>query len=207
MAELVVSLGRMGDHLPVEPWVLVFGGTTREGNRRARRAIRAALQTDTNVLWFDGYSERQDAAAGSRVPLDVAVPEGRVVVVDYAQQERAHWLNQLVDNVPGAVMSTVVKTEERLVTAEPGRVPLPTRLRRAVERIMAVVRRKILNRLSLIFRGRTGWGMVKGDLAYLAKNAPPPVQIIYGDDFAVTLGWHAARVWLDARTSMEFEAP
>ncbi|MCH8217318.1 MAG: hypothetical protein IH892_11170 [Planctomycetes bacterium] len=205
MPEKVVGLGEVGDHLPHQPWILVLGGTTREGNRRARRAIRTALEVNTGALWFDGYSERTSEHGVERVPLDVPVPNGRVVIVDYAAKERGHWLNRMVEGVPEALISLVVKVEDMVAVAGDGRVPVVTRMRRAFEKALAFVRKKALRRFSLMFRGRVGWRIVKEDVAFLSKNAPPPKQIIYGDDFALTLGWHAARIWPDARTSMEFE--
>ena len=36
MAERVIALGDITEHLPNDPWIVVFGGVTREGNRRAR---------------------------------------------------------------------------------------------------------------------------------------------------------------------------
>ena len=160
---------------------------------------------NTGALWFDGYSERSSEGSVQRVPLNVPVPNGCVVIVDYAAKERGQWLNWMVEGVPGALLSSVIKAEDMVADAGDGRVPVVTRMRRVFEKALAFVRKKALRRFSLIFRGRVGWRIVREDIASVSKNAPPPEQIIYGDDFGLTLGWHAARVWPDARTSMEFE--
>ena len=120
MSEKVVGLGEVGDHLPNQPWILVLGGTSREGNRRARRAIRNALEVNTGALWFDGYSERSSEGSVQRVPLNVPVPNGCVVIVDYAAKERGQWLNWMVEGVPGALLSSVIKAEDMVADAGDG---------------------------------------------------------------------------------------
>lgn len=205
MAERVVRLGEVAEHLPSESWLLVLGGVTREGNRLARRAIRNALKADMSVLWFDGYSERSEVHDIKRLPLDVPAPDGRVLIVDYAAEERGHWLNRMVEDVPDSLLKPVVRAEDLLANCSVSHPTIIKKVRRVLERAMALVRKKILRRLSLILRGRVGWRIVSEDLAYLSDHAHPPIQIVYGDDYALTIGWHAARLWPKTRTSMEYE--
>lgn len=43
-----------------EQWVLVFGGVSRAGRRRARRSVLSALESGIDVVWFDGCDEEDD---------------------------------------------------------------------------------------------------------------------------------------------------
>ena len=79
----------------VEP-IVVFGGVTRAGNRRARDACRAAMSAGYDVIWFDGFEEVASyEGVPQRVPLD-AEPIGQtVVVIGYAGAERHLLINSL----------------------------------------------------------------------------------------------------------------
>jgi hypothetical protein len=202
MPEKVIGLGQISGHLPSDPWVLVLGGVTREGNRRSRRAIRAALGKHLSVIWFDGFGERVGPGQ-QRVPLEVAVPDGSVVVVDYSQVEQAHWLNRMVEAVPSAIVTPVEMVEGSLAGRSSGRSSWLTRVRRALQRAAMVFRVKFLRRIAQIFRGMVGWNIVRDDVERLSRIVPPPMRIVYGDDFALTQGWRAARIWTGSPTSME----
>lgn len=203
MAERVIGLGDIEHHLPESSWIVVFGGVTREGNRRARRAIRAALEEGLSVVWFDGFSERWDEQRSSdRVPLDVPVPDGKVVVVDYRGEEVRHWLTRLVEGVPSTVVKPLEAAEDRAAAADRSPVPILTALRRLVQKALQFFYRKVLRRFFLIFRGVVGWWIVRDDVVALTKSSAGPRHIIYGDDFALTIGWHSARLWVDTPTSM-----
>jgi hypothetical protein len=202
MPEKVIGLGQLSENLPSDPWVLVLGGVTREGNRRSRRAIRTALRSHLAVVWFDGFGERV-APGQQRLPLDVTVPEGSVVVVDYSEVEQAHWMNRMVEVVPSAMVTPVEKMEGGLTGQNRASVSRLTKIRRALQRLAEVLRTKVLRRIAQIFRGIVGWNIVRDDVMLLSQMASPPVRIVYGDDFALTQGWRAARIWTEIPTSME----
>jgi len=198
MAERVIALGDITEHLPSDPWIVVFGGVTRDGNRRARRAINAALQSDASVVWFDGFSERWgDREASGRVPIDPLVPDGKVVVVEYQRQERQHWMVRLLGGVP------LEMAESRVATPGKSRVPVLTPLRRLTQRTLRLVHRKVLRRLFLVFRGMVGWKVVRNEVLALSMSTSAPRRIVYADDFALTIGWHSARLWPETPTSMD----
>jgi len=67
-----------------EGWVLVLGGVTRVGNRRARREIRRAGEEGRDVVWFDGFCETV-AETGER--LAVELKAGRLWIVDLRSAE------------------------------------------------------------------------------------------------------------------------
>lgn len=204
MPESVLRLGEVGSHLPTEPWLLVFGGVTREGNRRARRATEAALRSGMSVLWFDGFGEQMAGAETDRVPLDAPTEDGRLLVIDYTREEQNHWLYRTVREVPGAMVVPIEKLEAKLPRQRRSHLPLLTRLRRLLQRMVGALQKKVLGRLAQIFRGRVGWNLVKDDVAVLAASAPAPTQIVYGDDHALTQGWRAAKIWPEVATAMEF---
>ncbi|HJS71776.1 MAG TPA: hypothetical protein VJ858_03535 [Acidimicrobiia bacterium] len=65
-------------------WALVFGGVSRQGNRRARRACDRALQ-DYDVVWFDGFEE-EHPENGDRMPLE-GDGRGELTVIGFAEAE------------------------------------------------------------------------------------------------------------------------
>ena len=207
MAERVIGLGDIEHHPPESPWVVVFGGVTREGNRRARRAINAALEADLSVVWFDGFSERwDDRRIGDRVPIDMPVPDEAVVVVDYEEVERRHWLTRVIEGTPSALIKPLENAEERVSSKRGSRVSFLTSTRRLAQKFMALVYKKVLRRLFLIFRGVVGWRIVADDVRRLSGSTSAPRQIVYGDDFSLTIAWHAARLWPETPTGMELTA-
>ena len=201
MPERVIGLGEVGAHLPSDPWVLVFG-VSREGNRRARRATRAALHWNMAVLWFDGFGERWEGGRTGRVDLDFPVPDGSVVVVDYSDDEKRHWLNRMVEKVPASLIGPIERAEGIGEPSE-GRVRTLTSIRRSLQRALAALQKMVVRRIAQIFRGIVSWRLVRDDVELLSSSAPPPRMIIYGDDFALTQGWWAARIWTEIPTAME----
>lgn len=205
MAERVIGLRDISELMPTEPWIVVFGGVTREGNRRARRAIKAALESELSVVWFDGFSEGWgQGQSPDRVLLDVPVPEGSVIVIDYETEERGHWFTRIVEGVPSAAVRPLERAEDRIAAPGTTRVPVLTPMRRLVQKVVELLHRKVLRRFFLVFRGVVGWRIVRDGVKLLSTSSSPPRQIIYGDDFSLTIGWHAARLWPDVRTSTEF---
>lgn len=200
MPERVVALGELAHNVPGGGWVLVFGGVTREGNRRARAATEKSAELGLAVIWFDGYREYDGDGGGQRVPLGADPGEARVVVVDYSEAERGHWINLLGRT---SLSPNHAKPVEQLVRSAGKRGGIVRRVRRAVTRAWWVFRTKVLRRLSQTFRGVVGWRLVRADVTAVADQAPPPSQIIYGDDFAQTQAWHAVRIWPDVEARIE----
>lgn len=77
------------------PWVLVLGGISREGNRRARRNCVAALETGMDVVWFDGFEERHPRT-GDSVPLSGVPSERSLVIIGYRERQAASLSGRLI---------------------------------------------------------------------------------------------------------------
>lgn len=87
MSEVLTSLGTISPHLISRPWIVIFGGVTRTGNRRARRAASRALEWGLDVIWFDGYEETVPET-GARVRLKTRPSnDAQLIVVGFRQQE------------------------------------------------------------------------------------------------------------------------
>jgi hypothetical protein len=201
MPERVVSPGALDVGSQSARWVLVFGGVTREGNRRARRGAARALEEGWSVVWFDGYGEVFEDGSDQRVPLEVDLPSDAVTVVDYSVVERSHWLNRMGETVPKALIRPPEHGERRMASSR--RLHVIRYLRRAIVRFALVFQRAVLRRLSQVFRGVVGWKLVKSDVLGLTNLAGPPELIVYGDEFALTQAWHAVRLWPDIEAAME----
>lgn len=200
----VISVEGMSAHTPTTPWILVLGGITREGNRRARRACRDAIDTGLNVVWFDGFEESFDD--GSRVPI-VVDHSFSVVVVGYRDTERGHPINAMVTAVPDAIERLFVKIESGAAASRVEFLSrLGTVLRRNIVPLLATIRKKLLRRFSQIFRGIVGWRIIRPALVSLVERAPSPSAVVYGDDFALTQAWRVARVWPEVPIDMELVA-
>ena len=204
MIEHVVGPGEVGGHLPSDTWVLVFGGVSREGNRRARRAAAKALDNGFDVVWMDGYAEVFKDDGGHRVPLDTN-ESGAVVIVDYSIAERAHFLNRMVQTIPDSLVAPVAAIERRLHASSAHGARQITQARRGLVAMMRKFRKKLLRRISQVFRGMVGWRVVRSDVQALAVSAPPPTYIVFGDDFALTQAWHAARIWTESPVGTELK--
>jgi hypothetical protein len=143
-----------------------------------------------------GPDERSESEGGSpKLPTPEQAP---VLVVGYAARERRHPLLRMLE-LPDSL-------EKPYLREDPARGSgLARRLRRLLSRIALAVRKKVLRRISLVFRGVIGWRMVRSDVEGLAAAAPQPVQIVFGDDSSQTQAWHAARIWPEVPTGMELE--
>jgi len=189
-----LSLSEIGPENISEPWVLVLGGISRDGNRRARRAAREAASHGLNVLWLDGYEETYPGENSQRVPIEGLDGPGVVVVAGFRQRERGSLLNRLSYGSPKA-NHLDSETDD-----EAGWDPPSTRIGRAVARIRTSLFRKI----NQVFRGYLLWRLLRPILARLHDSSPQPASIVYCDDYTIPAGWHAARIW-DIPISMEFQ--
>jgi hypothetical protein len=196
MPETVLTRGEVSAHVPQGPWMLVFGGVTREGNRRARAATDVSAGMGLPVVWFDGYREGFDGQPETRVALDMTDSNTQVLIVDYSEDEKSHWVNRMVDSIPTMLLRPLQATEGRFQSG------FLRRLHSALGRAIRAFRKSVLRRISQIFRGAVGWSLVKNDVNAIAKLVSPPVQIVYGDDFAFTQAWHAVRIWPEVEAGM-----
>jgi hypothetical protein len=103
--------------------------------------------------------------SGERVPLDGREAEGTVVVVGYQAAES----------------STLA-----------GRLQSPERWQG--NPVLRKVWRLILRRIGAVLRPRAGWRSVRPDIDRLSGSTPPHA-IVYADDYAITIAWHAGRIW------------
>lgn len=138
-----------------------------------------------------------------RVDLGDDLDYSNVVVVCYADEERAHWLNSAGDALTQRVEKGSRSIEEKVsrrfdVTAKALR-----RLRMGMEKLARRFRKLVLRRLSHIFRGLVGWSLIESDIETLERTAAPPVAIVYGDDHAFTQAWRVAKIWMHVPVSTE----
>lgn len=203
MKESQTTLGEIGAHLPADPWVLVLGGVTREGNRRARRAVREATSGGLSAIWFDGFDERYEDAREMRVELGGDLDYSNVVVVCYADEERAHWLNSAGDALTQRVEKGSRSIEEKVSGRFDATAKVLRRIRMWVEKLARRVRKLVLRRLSQIFRGLVGWSLIESDIVTLERTVAAPMAIVYGDDHAFTQAWRVAKIWTHVPVSTE----
>ena len=204
MPERYLPLERFGRGVVRDPWVLVLGGVTSEGNRRARQAAQAASAAQFDVVWLDGFEEtHDDQPDAGRVPLDEET-RSEVVIVGYGEQDRGLFTNRMLDVVPGAIempVNAVARSMKGLQWA----ARAAKRLEDAMGRIVAWLRKRVLLRVAVFMRGYLGWRAVRKRVKPALIQGPPPAQIIYGDDYALTQAWHLCRMWPDVRVAMEFQ--
>jgi hypothetical protein len=174
------------------PWVLVIGGVSRDGNRRARRAAREAASDGLNVLWLDGYEETYPGEENTRVPIEGLDGPGSVIVAGFRLQERSGLLNRLSFGSPKAG-ATDYETDDG---AEWG--SSSSQIRRAI----TGVRKALFRKINQVFRGYLLWRLLRPTLAHLHDSLPQPRSIVYCDDYTIPAGWHAARIW-DVPIGME----
>lgn len=62
-----------------DPWGLIFGGVTLQGERRTKRAIATALQSGVDVLWFNGC---ETTLANDEIVSPRTAPASNVVIVE-----------------------------------------------------------------------------------------------------------------------------
>ena len=165
MAEVLAPLGSLEPNLIKRPWIVIFGGVTRIGNRRARRAANRALTWGLDVLWFDGYEE-SDSVTGARVRLKARPSnDAKLIVVGFKQREASTFAARLRGNSKTRDGSRVNK-----------------------------VWRGMAGRFGRLFRARTCWSIVRADVRSLSEVADPSF-IVYVDDHTLTSAWYAGRIW------------
>jgi hypothetical protein len=124
-------------------WVLILGGVTRHGNRRARRVAVQMLKDGLDVVWFDGFEER-DVDSGSRVPLEVPDVHPEITIVGYRDAEDRSLAGRL-------------RTGSGL-KANP--------FTRAMWKL-------VLRRIGTVLRPRAGWKAIKPEIEMLAAGPAP----------------------------------
>lgn len=63
--------------------------------------------------------------------------------------------------------------------------------------VLRRVWRLLLRRVGTVMRPRAGWKVVRDDIDALSSR-PAPAAIVYADDYAITIAWHAGRIWSSA---------
>ena len=203
MTNKTLRIGDLNPDLPVGSWVLVLGGVSRVGNRRARRfSIQAAI-SGKKVVWFDGFEEVWEDSAKGRVDLPSDTPDEAIFVFGYRDQEQRFFLNRLANAVPRAVFAPGSWAAKQLGrSSNESLAHFGRRIRRITRKVGEALRSKFLGKLAAAFRGRAGYKIVRTQLVQLARSTTPSA-IIFCDDFALTTAWHAARIWPDAPVSSE----
>lgn len=194
MREHWLSLAEFVPEAISEPWVLVIGGVSRDGNRRARGEAREAASEGLNVLWLDGYEETYPGEGTTRVPIEGLNGPGFVVVAGFRLRERSSLLNRLSYGSPKGGHS-VAETEDGV-----GWDPPTSHFGRGI----ANIRKTLFRKVNQVFRGYLLWRLLRPTLAHLHDSSPPPTSIVYCDDYTIPTGWHAARIW-DVPIGMEFQ--
>jgi len=177
------------------PWVLIFGGISRDGNRRARRSAREAVREGVNVLWLDGFEERYPGQNPVRVPIDDLEGTGSVTVAGYRFQERSTLLNRLSYGPP----------KENYSGPESDQDPFDATNSRLYQAFRSF-RTRLFRKIGQAFRGYLIWRLLRPTILRLHESSPHPVAIVYCDDHTIPSGWHAARIWEEVPTGMEFRA-
>jgi hypothetical protein len=124
-------------------WVIVFGGVSRQGNRRSRRTAASALRAGLDVVWFDGFEETYTGSE-ERVALDGPEGAAHLVVVGI----------QAAENLTFA---------GRLRTGGPF-------LRNPITKALWKV---LFRRLGTLLRARACWKVVRDDVHALADLDDP----------------------------------
>lgn len=168
MSERTAKLGQLEPGVVSNPWIIVFGGVTRKGNRRARRAASRALSMGMDVVWFDGYEE-SDPRTGYRLPLDIGTTtDASAVVVGF-------------------------KHEESVTLA--GRLRVGGRARH--NGMTRWLWTRSARRMGNLMRARSCWSVIRADVLRL-KHLSEPTFIVFADDHTLTSAWYAGRVWKSA---------
>lgn len=135
--------GQLDVRLVGDRWMLIFGGVTRQGKRRAVRAASRALRSGVDVVWFDGFDETAEGVFEG-APLDAADLDANMVIVDLA----------------GAETRTVAS---RLRS---GRSLRSNPFGRWIWKVL-------LRRLGSAMRPRSCWSIVRPDVRELVSHSPP----------------------------------
>jgi hypothetical protein len=174
MTTTIISPQQMLPDALAPGWVLIFGGVTRPGNRRARGSATRALASGLDVVWFDGFEETYPDTT-ERVPLDDPDPSARLVIVGFASTEE--------DTLAG-----------RLRTGDVFRKNPVTRWLWA----------HFLRRMGSLLRARACWTSVRNLVGQLVDNPPPSAIVFgddYSITSAWYAGriWPATRIVHDLR--------
>ena len=137
------SMGESSPLVHPDPWILVFGGVTREGNRRARRSCSEALNSGFDVIWFDGFEEKL-LHSDQRVPLKGGNAQQRLDIVGYS---------------------------DRYTTSLSGRLIAAHWMRRRP--VTRWIWRKVMRRIGRALRPRSGWTTIRAEVRALAKSTDP----------------------------------
>lgn len=170
------------------PWVLVIGGVSREGNRRARRASREAAARGLDVVWLDGYEECDPENPENRLPISELVGDGETVILGFKDAERRQFLNRLSLGDSRTRLSSGDKNGDEIG------------LRRQPR---GGILGKVLRRANKALRGYLIWRRLRPTIRELKANSPAPSAIVYGDGHAVPTAWHTVRIWRNAPADME----
>lgn len=151
---------------PNVPWVLLLGGCTRPGNRRARRTVGKAIELGLQVIWIDGFEEEVE---GQSVPVEGIATDAGLIIVGVREAEVA------------ATHQTTRAKVARL---------LPNGSSNAgVQRISRFLRRSLQ-----IGRSRRFHRLQQAVINQITTSTPP-AAVVYCDDTAITTAWHLSRRW------------
>ena len=156
------------------PWVLVLGGCTRPGNRRARRFVKSAVERGFGAVWLDGFEEEID---GRRVPVAELAAGADVRIVGLRAMDEA------------SNRRTVRSRLARLIgSGSPG--PRRKQLARSVKRLVQVGRGRRFRSIQM---------PIIDELAVACR----PAEVVYCDDLALATAWELSRRWPDVRVGSE----
>ena len=156
------------------PWVLVLGGCTRPGNRRARRDVKTAVEHGFRAVWLDGFEEEVD---GCRAPIADLAAGAEVRIVRLRAMDEA------------SNRRTVRSRLARLIgSGSPG--PRRKQLARSVKRLVQVGRGRRLRSIQM---------PIIDELAVSSR----PDEVVYCDDLALATAWELSRRWPDVRIGSE----
>jgi hypothetical protein len=162
-------------------WILILGGVSAAGNRRALRLASEIAEEGLAAYWIDGFRERAD---GADLAVEVDGISGGAEIDVLTIVERLSEADQR------ALLARFASVLQSMLIEGGGRIG---------QRFMSVP--KILYKASGLGRGRRYWAAVHGELELL-EPLEPPVGIAYCDDTALTAAWHLARRWPGAYVGM-----
>lgn len=188
----------------VAPWptlsdrvVVVFGGVTRSGDRRARRQLRRAVAAGCDAVWFDAWEGVVHLPTRVERHVFEADQDQTVVVVGYRALER----NLLVNRLPNGNRFIRQVLERRGLLQQPGVV----RTMRVFDALWGRLAFPVLVAVAKVARGRMAWPEVAPLVAAVADHLDAPECLIFTDDHSLPVAWNAARfVWRDCPASNEF---
>lgn len=187
--EEIVDLGDLKREVPTVPWILILGGLSRAGNRRARRVVAGVVGRGAVPVWIDGFDERREED-GERVVIDGLADDARVLVVPCAEQERSLSEHGFTMRCSRWVGGTYSALERRRVAT-----PVVRRGRGAAKLL-----ERSLARAGGVGRGRRLWHLLRPELDSIDLDQRP-TAVVYCDDYALTSAWYLSRRWPDVEAS------